>query len=585
VEIKKGIAVSQGIAIGEAMVLDSEEFRIPQRTMQEHEIPEEIRRFESAVAAGVEELRIVVKRISKDFEDSSSISLIVEAQIRMLLDAQLRAKVRESITQNKFSAEHAVTKVVRTYAKFLTATGDEYFINRVQDFLDVERRLVKNLLGEKRENLANLTKPVVVIARDLSPSQTISLDKRMVLGFATDAGGATSHTAIIAKAMNIPAVVGLEDVTNEVAGGDTVVVDGNAGRLIVNPDDETLKKYRAMEKNFSYFGRKLFEELYDQPAVTKDGQHIELLANIEFLEEIQGALRYGAAGIGLFRTEFLFLDAKNPPVEKNHYDTYRKAVEHLEGRELTIRTLDLGADKFAFGSGPSKEKNPFLGCRAIRLCFENLPLFKAQLRAIFRIADVAKAGSVKLMIPMISGLEELVRVKDLMAVVKKELQEEGMSFKCPPLGIMIEVPSAAITADLLAKEVEFFSIGTNDLIQYTIAVDRVNERIASLYQPAHPAVIRLVRNTIEKGGEAGKDVSMCGEMSGDPRYTLLLLGLGLKRFSSAPAAIPQLKKVIRSVSMDQARDAAQNAMKLESSSRVLAFLADTTRRLVPDIVF
>jgi phosphotransferase system enzyme I (PtsI) len=426
--------------------------------------------------------------------------------------------------------------------------------------------------------VAHLTQPVVVVARDLSPGQTLRLDRSKVLGLLTEVGGLTSHTAIVAKSLGIPAVVGVEGVSNDITGGDLVVLDGASGTVLINPDEGTRKRYEAMERNFTLLEKRRAKELHALPAVTRDGTRIEIFANIESPEEIPSALAHGAEGIGLYRTEFLYLGG-NTPSEKEHLDAYTKAVSLLDRRRIIIRTLDLGADKL-LEDGTDREANPFLGTRAIRLCFERPELFRTQLRAILKSAS---SGNVGIMIPMISSRAEVQQVKEAIDDVRRELRrDEEPAGEGMQLGIMIEIPSAAVVADQLAPLVDFFSIGTNDLIAYTMAVDRANERVAALYQPAHPAVLRLLRQVIQAGTAAGKTVSVCGEMSSDLNFTLFLLGIGLRNFSVAPPMIPDLKKLIRAVSLDEAKAVAAKAFEFDDSAAALDYLRSETGKFLSD---
>ncbi|HVY62142.1 MAG TPA: phosphoenolpyruvate--protein phosphotransferase, partial [Planctomycetota bacterium] len=441
-----------------------------------------------------------------------------------------------------------------------------------------EKRIHKALSGQHGEELKHLKESVVLIARDLTPAQTVHLDREKIAGFATDAGGSTSHTAIVARAAKIPAIVGLSNVTGQVAAGDVVIVDGTRGKLIVNPDEATLKDYRAKEKAFIEFERDL-AELRDLPAETLDGHKITLLANIEFPSEIPDAIANGAEGIGLYRTEFLYVD--NPePDEETHFRAYRDAVRACEGRPLVIRTLDLGADKF-LDSMIRVEPNPFLGCRSIRYCFQRIDLFKTQLRAILR---ASADGPIKLMLPMISSLSEVRKAKLVINDVMDDLEREKILFDPKvPIGIMVEVPSAALLADFLAEEVSFFSIGTNDLVQYTLAVDRVNEKVADLYQPSHPAVLRLLLSVIEAGVKHGVDVSMCGEMSGEVKYTRPLIGLGLRNFSISPGSIPEVKQMTRATTLRGAVEEAETIFGFRDSKQIDNALREKARRVIPQL--
>jgi phosphotransferase system enzyme I (PtsI) len=417
----------------------------------------------------------------------------------------------------------------------------------------------------------------------LTPSETAALDPNMVHAFATEAGGRASHTAIMAGALEIPAVVGIGKFVTDVSGGDLVIVDGNRGVLILNPDEETLERYEATRKTFRTFETRL-GELRDLPADTRDGSHILLMGNIEFPKEADHCLERGADGVGLYRTEFLYLGKQTDPTEADHLEAYLTVLRTLgPNKPVVIRTLDLGADKFSTNTEPAaEERNPFLGLRSVRLCLRNLTLFKTQMRAILRASAF---GNVRIMFPMVSTLLELRQCKMILAEVKEDLEEAGIAYNRKlPVGTMIEVPSAAIMADQMAREVNFFSIGTNDLIQYTLAADRTNETVASLYSPADPAVLRLIRTVLAAAKQHNIEANVCGEMSGEPIYTILLLGMGLRQLSVTPHNIPEIKKIIRSVSIEEATQVAEEALRLETARDVTNYLRDKTRRILPEVI-
>ncbi|KHE91139.1 MAG: phosphoenolpyruvate--protein phosphotransferase [Candidatus Scalindua rubra] len=580
-ETRKGIAVSPGVVIKDAFILESEGYRIPRHLIKEGEIPKEISRLKEATTAAWKEIEKLEERVSENL--GSQIASIFATHKLMLQDKLLLREFSNKVEQHKFSAEYAVTLVLRVYIKKFESVDDPYLSARVGDIYDIEKRLLRNLLGEKREELKNLTKEVVVIAHDLSPSQIASLDTTKVRGFVTDLGSRNSHAAIVARALGIPAVVGLGTATVDVFGGDRVIIDGNRGDVIVRPDETTIREYQLIEKDFHVFEEKLTSELKDLPAVTLDGREISILGNIEFPRDIGPSLNQGATGIGLYRTEFLFLGSNETPTEEEHFKAYSQSVQELGDKPLIIRTVDLGGDKF-FPANSNTELNPFLGCRSIRYCLEHPDIFKPQLRAILRASAL---GNAKIMFPLISSLQELRKAKDIVKEVMEDLNQKGIDFdEKIEIGIMIEVPSAAMVADDLAKEVDFFSIGTNDLIQYTMAVDRGNEKVAHLYSPAHPAILKLLKMTITAAEENNIKIGICGEMGGEIEYTILLLGLGLREFSVAPAMIiPEVKKIIRSVTYERAKEAAETVCSYNDPAKTIEYLRNIVREIIPELVY
>lgn len=587
-EIKKGIAVSPGYAVREAFLLDLEEYRIPERVVLPGEVDHELSRLQRGIDGARKEIDELRTRVLDDM--GPDYARIFDFHKQILADPDLQDEIRARIRKDRFSAEYAVSRAMRKYRRAIQGIGDGYFAQRYHDIDDVEQRLLHNLLGERRESLRNLEKEVVIVARNLSPSQTADLDPAKVKGIATDAGGRTSHTAIVARALGIPAVVGLESLTTEISGGDVIVIDGNRGIVIVGPDESTREEYHIKERRFQELGAKLTRELHDLPAQTLDGHEIALYANVEFPHEIDVALDKGAEGIGLYRTEFIFTEARRIPTEEDHYGIYKDAVDRMAGRPVVFRTMDLGADKFMFdglepagsGQAPNPEHNPFLGCRSIRYCFERQDIFKPQLRAILRASAF---GDVRILFPMISSIEEIRKAKLILRDVMDELKRESVPFNPGiPVGVMIEVPSAAVVADVMVREVDFFSIGTNDLVQYALAVDRVNERVAPLYQPAHPAILRLVRNVVRAASAHDVQVTMCGEMSGEVVYTMLLVGLGIQSLSLTPAMIPEVKKVIRSLTFKEANRVTEEVMNFEDASETVDYLQERMSRILPQTV-
>jgi len=577
-ETRKGIAVSPGVAIAPAVVLDSEQFRIPRRGIEASEVQTELERFHQAVERAQAEVRDLRERVASDVGEK--LGAIFDVQDALLNDPRLLSEITELIEREHYAPEYAVSQILKGYAQKVLALPNRYMSERVADVYDVEKRLLRNLIGAKRESLDQLTEPVIVVAHDLTPSQTASLDRSKVLAFATDIGGRTSHTTLVARAMGIPAVVGLHNITADLSGGDTVIVDGNRGLVIINPDEPTVARFREAEQRF----RRLEEELghlRDLPAVTQDGHEVRLWANIEFPHEVATCIQRGATGIGLYRTEFLYLDRVEEPSEEDHFQAYAEAIAACQGRPLTIRTCDLGADKFTHLSGDYDERNPFLGFRGIRFSLQHVATFKRQLRAILRASTL---GPVRIMFPLVTNLKELRQAKMLLADVREDLEEEGIHPRANlKVGIMIEVPSAALMAEQFAAECDFFSIGTNDLTQYVLAVDRSNERVASMFTPGHPAMLRLVRHVVEAGLKSGVEVAVCGEMAGEPMYTLLLLGMGVQVFSVSPATLLEIKKVIRTATMDEARRIVDKVFQFDTDREVDAYLAEMTRRMLPEL--
>lgn len=575
-KVKKGIGVSPGAVVATAIVLDTEEFDIPERHVPVDNAQAELDRLKRALNVSKKETLDLRKRTSDRLGKETG--GIFDFHLGLLEDKQLFKQFSDTILNGHVTAEYAVANVLRGYAGEFRDMP-EYLAERVKDVYDVEKRLLRNLIGQRRQSLKHLSKDVAVLARDLTPSQTAGLDREHVLGLAIDAGGETSHTAIVAKAMDIPAVVGLNDVTAEVSGGAKVIIDGNRGIVIIDPDEPTIKQYEQLVRRQSEFIHSL-DALRELPAITADGHEVRLLGNIEFPYEVRTVLDKGGQGIGLYRTEFLFLGSDIEPTEEDHHRAYCDVLEECGDRPVTIRTLDLGADKYTQARARVPERNPFLGLRSIRYCFQNLQMFKTQLRAIMRAGG---RGNVSVMFPLITNLLEMRQAKTIVRDVIEDLEEEGIEHRDDvPLGMMVETPSAALQCDAFAREVDFFSIGTNDLVQYTLAVDRGNERVAPMFTVADPAVLRLIQEVIRAGQRHDVPVSLCGEMAGDPVYTMLLLGLGLRSFSCSPPAIPEIKKIIRSVTMEQSLKVAQRVLSFDSDKEVVNFLRTETRRVLPE---
>jgi len=576
-DVYRGIPVYPGVVIGPALPLDTDGFLIPKRSVDPGLVENEIQRLKDALSKAAISVRKNQAEVSSKV--GSQFAAILGAHAQMIEDTFLLNEIVAKISLNHFTAEYAVSQVLRQHIKEMEALPKGAMVSRTADLFDIEKQILGQLIDQKQQELGNLTSPVVILAHDLSPNETAKLNKQFVHAFATEAGGRTSHTSILAGAMEIPAVVGLGKFLQDITGGDTVIVDGDAGLLIVNPDEEILENYRKRQSQTISHDSSL-EHLRSLPAVTKDGVHVRLMGNIEFPHETVHCLEKGAEGIGLYRTEFLFMGKDSIPSEEEQYQAYKKVLEDMgPDRPVVIRTLDLGGDKLATGT-QSNERNPFLGLRSIRLCLRNIGLFKTQIRAILR---ASVHGNVHLLFPMISTVLELRQAKMILSEIKEDLQEENVPFQRDiPIGTMIEVPSAAILADCMAKEVSFFSIGTNDLVQYTLAADRSNEDVASLYNPGDPAVIKLIDLVAKAAGNANLAVSVCGEMSGDPIYTMLLLGLGIRQFSVAPHSIPEIKQIIRMITLPEAENVAREAMSLETARDVNNYLRGQIRKLIPD---
>jgi phosphotransferase system enzyme I (PtsI) len=577
-EIKKGIAVSPGIAIAKALVIDSEDYRIPRRAILPSQKNGEIGRVRLAFRDAITELNSLEAEQAQ--MQGSDIKDIFAVHLRFLRDKSLRKKITDLINTETYTAEYAVSSTLRDIASHFAKIKDPYISERAADIYDIEKRLLKHLLGKKREDVAHLTEEVAIVAHELSPTQTAGFDKTFVKGLATDAGGRTSHTAIVARSLGIPAVVALEDVTANLSGGDMVIIDGNRGVVIINPDEETIHQHEHYAIEFTRLEHEL-DAIKDLPSETRDGAKVSLLGNIEFPDESQLVLEKGGQGLGLYRTEFLYLYSETEPTEEDHYEAYAETVRIMGGRPVVIRTMDLGADKYTQSKRFSPEPNPFLGLRSIRFCLQNLIMFKTQLRAILRASVL---GDVRVMFPLITSLQELRQAKMIVRDVMEDLDEYGVPYNQDiPIGIMIETPSAALTASTLARDVDFFSIGTNDLIQYTLAVDRGNERVSSLYSAADPAVLRLLRTVVQDAYKAQIDCSVCGEMASEPEFVMLLLGMGVRAFSLAPPMIPEIKQIIRSVTVEGCNAIARKVLTMNAERQIINYLRDSTRKILPEV--
>ncbi|HJN65968.1 MAG TPA: phosphoenolpyruvate--protein phosphotransferase [Pirellulales bacterium] len=575
----QGIAVSPGVAIGEALVVDNEGVRIPQRFVAREAVQNEIERLSDAIAGADEEIAAnrdtVTQQLGKHY------GAIFGAHLRMLHDARLRREIEGLIRQNHYSPEYAVSRIMRRYAKVFQSLDSTFMKERATDIFDIEKRLLKHLLGDRSENVSQLTSPVVLLSHNLTPSETANLDRDFTRGFVTEVGGPGSHTAIVAEAMHIPAVVATGPFLTDVSGGDLIIIDGNHGRVILQPDEETIARYRHEVEEHRTLAARLLP-LAGKPAITEDGTTIHLYGNIEFPYEVKECNASGADGIGLYRTEFLYLNAKTEPTEETHFEAYKKVLLAMAGKPVCIRTLDLGAEKLLEVPSPEDERNPVLGLRSIRLTLRNVPLFRTQLRAILRASAL---GKMRVMFPLITTLKELRQAKMLLSDVMEDLEEQNIDFdRNIEVGMMAEVPAAVILLDRFVDEVDFISIGTNDLIQYVLAVDRSNKDVAHMYTASEPSVLRLLRSSIQTAIKSNTPVNICGQMSGNMLYTMLLLGFGLQQFSVPPASLLEIKKVICSVSIKQCQRIARRVMTKENAQEIRSYLKDELRKQVPELV-
>ena len=560
----QGVGVSPGLARGTIHVARDDGDEVARHRIQTEDIPNEIGRFEAALIQTRAQILEMQERIAESI--GAKDAGIFDAHLLVVEDRTLIDEVLRKLEADLCNVEFVFQEVATHYAETLSKIDDPYLRERAFDIQDVTRRVIRNLLGIAPKSFLALTEPHVLVAHDITPSDTATMNREYVLGLATDLGSRTSHTAIMARSLGIPAVVGLHDVTDKLESGQQVLLDGYSGLLILDPTPETLGHYTELELRKGQVAEQL-TGLRETKSTTRDGRHIVLSANIELPDDVEAAPRNGAEGIGLYRTEFLYLNRTTLPSEEEQYANYRSVAEQVAPHPLIIRTFDLGGDKVAGAVDSGDEMNPFMGERAIRFCLKNPDMFKAQLRAIIRASAV---GNVKIMFPMISGLEELRRALACLEECKAELEREGQAFNHDTeVGAMIEIPSAAISADRLAREVDFFSIGTNDLIQYAIAVDRVNERIAHLYEPTHPAVVRLLKMVADAAHTHGIWVGVCGEMAGDLALVPLLLGLGMDELSVGASFVPRVKRAVQSLTHTECQKLVAELLELDTSSAIL----------------
>ncbi|HAT4371662.1 TPA: phosphoenolpyruvate--protein phosphotransferase, partial [Clostridioides difficile] len=564
----KGIGASPGVALGKALVVEHSELVIEKKSIDNVEA--EIAKLEDAVAVSKEELVKVKEKASEEL--GAEEAEIFEAHLLVLEDPELIGSAIDKIKTESVNAEYALNEIKEMFVSMFESMDNEYMKERAADIKDVTNRILRHILGIKVVDLSALSEEVVLIAHDLTPSDTATMNKKMVLGFLTDIGGRTSHTAIMSRTLEIAAIVGLNDITSKVKDGDFVVFNGDTGEVIVNPDEETINKYTELKAKYED-ERKALQLLKGKPSVTLDGKHVELAGNIGTPNDIEGLIKNDAEGVGLYRTEFLYMDRDSFPTEEIQYEAYKAVLEGMDGKPIVIRTLDIGGDKELSYLSMEPEMNPFLGYRAIRLCLDRKDIFKTQLRALYR---ASVHGRLRIMFPMISSLEELLQAKEVVKEVLAELDSEGVAYaKDVEIGMMIEVPSAAVISDVLAKHVDFFSIGTNDLIQYTCAVDRMNQKISYLYNQFNPAVLRLIKTVIDNAHKEGKWAGMCGESAGDQKMIPILLGMGLDEFSMSPISILPARKLITSVKESDMKKLADDVLNMGTAEEIKSYIEKT----------
>ncbi len=557
----KGVAASSGIAIGKALVVEKKVIEIHSKKIDNIEAEKE--RFSKAVEVAKEQVNkiknLTEKKLGKDK------AAIFDAHIMMLDDPELTGAVKMQIENEKVNAEYALKTTVDMFIGIFEQMDNEYMRERASDVKDIGGRISNILLGVNDTSLSEIYEKCVIVAKDLTPSDTAQMDREMVQGFVTDVGGRTSHSAIMARTLEIPAVVGTQDGTANIKNGDFLIVDGDKGIVIINPEKGIVDEYdKKIDEIVKYKNELIVYK--DAESITLDGKLVELAANIGSPKDVSGAIKNGAEGVGLFRTEFLYMDRDIMPTEEEQFQSYREVLEGMKDKPIIIRTLDIGGDKKLSYLPIGEEMNPFLGYRAIRICLDRKDIFKIQLRALYRASIY---GKLKIMFPMISGLQEILSAKEVIEEVKQELRNEGIAFSEEvQVGIMIEIPSAAVISDILAKHVDFFSIGTNDLVQYSLAVDRMNEKISYMYDPYNPAVIRLIKMVIDNGHKEGIMVGMCGEMAGDQLAIPLLLGLGLDEFSMSSASVLSVRKLVRGLEFKKAKEIADEVLTFSTSKEI-----------------
>ena len=575
----KGVAASPGIAIGYAYILAGDVVKVEQKHINDNEINAEIKKFKTAIQTTKSDLINIQRKTELKIGDDST--KLFDVYKMLLEDSFIIDEIINRIKNEQLNADYIYFTVMQRFQKSLESTNNEYFSGRVSDIRDVKRRVIRNIQGKSYSLLHNITEETIIVARELTPLDTVQLDRKKVRAFVTDLGGKTSHVAIMATSLQIPAVVGLTDITSSINSGDYLIVDGKHGEIFINPDKTTINKYLKLQQKYDDINKKL-TQIRTFPSRTLDGKDIELSANIEFPDEVESVITYGANGIGLYRSEYLYLMNDELPTEDEEFEEYYQVAKKINPYPIIIRTLDVGGDKQPRCINFPEEENPFLGIRAIRFSLARQDIFRTQLRAILRASAL---GNVKILFPMISCIKEVHEVKIILAEIKQQLRNDNIEFdESIDIGVMIEVPSAAIIADLIAKEVDFLSIGTNDLIQYSMAVDRGNERVSYLYRQLPLPVLRLIRNVIEAGHQQGVWVGMCGEMAADPLATLILLGLGIDELSVTPSSLPKIKSIIRSISFKDAKRISDKALELNSSQDVEDYLMHFMKKKFSDFI-
>jgi len=573
----QGIGASPGIIIGKAYLLERFKVRLPQKQINPEQVEEEVQRFFTAIQESRNQLTEIKEKIL-DTEVRKH-SFILDVHLMILDDEMMLQDTVDTIRKKKVNAEWALDLTLEKLDAAFQAIEDEYLRERRSDLHYVAARIFRNLLGKKHDDITKIKGKVIIVAHDLSPADTLQINLKYVAGFITDIGGKVSHTAILSRSLGIPAVVGLEVATSLINGGDPLIIDGETGEVVINPTEEVSQSFLERKRRTKSFEREILKYA-SLPAETRDGVRIRLQANIEMVEEISSAKMHGAEGIGLYRTEILYLNRKDLPTEEEHFQIYRRLVETIYPATATIRTLDIGGDKFLPDYSKNNEMNPALGLRAIRFSMKETDIFKTQLRGILR---ASAHGKLRILFPMISGMEEIRQAKAILEEVKKGLMKAKIPFDQEiEIGAMIEIPSASVTADLLAREVNFFSIGTNDLIQYTLAVDRINEHVSYLYEPLHPAILRIIRGVVQSAHQAGIPVAICGEMAAEPTYALVLLGLGLDEFSMNPVSIPKVKKVLRMSRFEETRSLVEQLFQFSTASEIECFVRSWMAKRFPE---